>query len=78
MTSRQPVVAVTGCCGRIGRAVANVLLEDGWCVRGIDRNERTGLNDRIEFTRAELDDLATLEATFAGAEAVVHLAAAIF
>ena len=70
------VAAVTGCCGRLGRACANALVEDGWTVRGVDRSDRArALHPSIDFHQGGLDDIAVLEKAFHGADAVVHLAA---
>lgn len=67
---------VTGCCGRLGRAVANTLLADGWAVRGFDCNERpSSLNLGVEYSRGDLADAAAVRAAVTGAKAVVHLAA---
>lgn len=70
------VVVVTGCCGRIGRAVANHLAEAGYRVRGFDRSPRpAGLVGAVGYQNGTLDDARALGSCVAGATAVVHLAA---
>ena len=68
-------VVVTGCCGRIGRAVASHLSEQ-FTVHGIDRSPRpAGLAPAVQHHQFELSDSAQLASTILGAYAVVHLAA---
>ena len=69
-------VVVTGCCGRIGRAVANQLSKSGFAVRGFDRSPRpAGLLDAVAYRKGDLGEAAALASCIAGATAVVHLAA---
>ena len=69
------IVVVTGCCGRIGRAVANTLC-GGRKVRGFDSNPRPqGLLSDIELVHGRLEDADAVSAAISGADAVVHLAA---
>ena len=69
------IVVVTGCCGRIGRAVANTLCV-GRKVRGFDSNPRPqGLLSDIELVHGRLEDADAVSAAISGADAVVHLAA---
>lgn len=76
-TSPTRIVVVTGCCGRIGRAICNVLAaEPDTHVRGYDRNPRPAeLSAAVEHTQADLGDLNALTTCFAGSHAVVHCAA---
>ena len=70
------IAVVTGCCGRIGRAVANELAAERWHVRGFDRSERPkGLDADVEYQQGDLEDTVALTAILSGATAVVHLAA---
>ncbi len=59
---------MTGAAGRIGRAVLP-LLPDTWAVRRTDRVAGNGIE------ALEVSDLEACRAAFAGADAVVHLAA---
>ena len=74
----QPARAtpVTGCGGRIGRAVANELTAAGWAVRGYDRAERPeALDAAVEYIVGDLTETDGLAIAVSGASAVVHLAA---
>ena len=74
-----PAVVVTGCCGRIGRAVANGLVEAGYTVYGFDRLEQTdvpgGLSPEVIYQNGTLAHRARLRRVIRKATAVVHLAA---
>ena len=61
-------VVITGAAGRIGRAISPLLPPD-WDVEETDRTARDGV-DGLDVT-----DAASCRAAFAGADAVVHLAA---
>ena len=72
--SKEKVV-VTGCCGRIGRAVASHLSEQ-FTVLGVDRSPRpAGLAPAVAHHQFELSDPAQLASLISGAYAVVHMAA---
>ena len=72
----RPVAVVTGCCGRIGRAVANALATSGFRVRGFDRSARvSALRSDVELVQGTLDERSKLKELVCGARTVVHLAA---
>ena len=75
--SSAPVVVVTGCCGRIGRGVANALIDADFRVRGFDRLPKppAGLSTDVEYTRGILQQKKKVHKLVQGAYAVVHLAA---
>ncbi len=72
---------VTGCCGRIGRAVANRLDEEGWHVIGIDRSPRPAAlaamvrHEQLDLCALDDDARTKLGHLMLDADAVVHLAA---
>jgi UDP-glucose 4-epimerase len=75
------LVAVTGGSGFIGRHLAVSLRARGWRVRLMDRGSLPapfpwGLGDLAgaDFVAGDITERAGLEAAFAGADAVVHLA----
>ena len=63
---------MTGCAGRIGRAVCAELLARGHRVRGFDRVRMAGLTDQLEGNLASAGEV---ERAVAGVDTVVHLAA---
>ncbi len=70
-------VLVTGTRGSVGRVVAARLLERGFVVRGLDRNDAPQvLSTRPGFSgfRADLADLDAVRPLLAGVSAVVHCA----
>jgi len=74
-------VLVTGCAGRIGRAVTEHLVSNGVSVRGYDRQPRPPsllpgvVRDGFEYVQGDLCDEAALRCAIEGCEAVCHLAA---
>ena len=77
----MPTVAVTGAGGFIGRNVVACLLERDWRVKAMVRRleTSTGLpkSDRLEVVQADMRDAESLRRAVQGANAVVHLAAAM-
>ena len=70
-------VLVTGTRGSVGRVVAARLLERGFVVRGLDRNDAPDfLRARPGFTgfRADLADLDAVRPLLEGVSAVIHCA----
>lgn len=73
-------IAVTGPTGHLGANLVRLLVERGHEVRALyHRPERVEALDGLELERQPCDvlDVATLEAGFAGVDAVMHLAAVI-
>src|SRR5436309_11433858 len=66
------LVLVTGCTGRIGKAVVAELAQRGHRVRGFDRVPASGLADMVV---GDLLDVPALERAAAGAHTLIHLAA---
>lgn len=66
-------VIVTGGSGHVGKHVLKLLLEYGHSVTNVDRVPTDFVN--CPFKRVDLLDLGQVCATFAGAEAICHLAA---
>jgi UDP-glucose 4-epimerase len=64
-------VAITGGSGRLGRAVVERL--EGACERLVV--DRVPPQAEVDYTVADVADHATLQAAFAGCDAVIHLAA---
>jgi nucleoside-diphosphate-sugar epimerase len=70
-------VLVTGTRGSVGRVVATRLLERGFVVRGLDRNDAPDfLKSRPGFSafRADLADLDAVRPLLEGVSAVIHCA----
>jgi NADH dehydrogenase len=75
--SSPPLIAVTGAGGFIGRYVVSHLLEQGWRVRAMVRECNAFDADLpLDVVRADLRDAHAVTRALAGADAVVHLAAA--
>lgn len=68
-------VAVTGARGRVGSVVTGRLAEAGYTVVGLDRVAGQQRHGSVSHVVTELDDPAALAASFADADAVIHLAA---
>lgn len=70
-------VVVTGCCGRLGRGIANEIAREGFSVIGIDRNERpAGLATEVTHLQTDLmHETSALTDALAGIDSVIHLAA---
>eukprot|EP00932_Pfiesteria_piscicida_P017796 SRR837773.4673.p1 GENE.SRR837773.4673~~SRR837773.4673.p1 ORF type:complete len:308 (-),score=42.38 SRR837773.4673:131-1054(-) len=74
-------VLVTGCAGRIGRAVTEHLIKQGIRVRGFDRQPRpasllpAASADSFEYVRGDLGDETSVKSAVEGCEAICHLAA---
>lgn len=73
-------VVVTGGSGKLGRAVVHDLLDHGWEVVVLD--SRPGTDEEAHLLRTDLTDygqvlaaLTTVDDSYAGVDAVVHLAA---
>lgn len=71
MTETQPVAAITGGTGFLGRAVVARLRAAGWRVRVLARRPPAGAADMVA---GSLEDEAALTALVADAEMVVHCA----
>jgi uncharacterized protein YbjT (DUF2867 family) len=71
-------VAVTGGTGFVGRHLARALLADGHDVvllaRGVDRRDSSILATGAMFVAASTEDGGSLQAAFAGCDAVAHFA----
>lgn len=65
-------IVITGATGPVGRELVGLLTGSGAHVRAVARDPH-GLPDGIEPVRADLRDPATLDAAFAGADAVFLL-----
>jgi nucleoside-diphosphate-sugar epimerase len=70
-------IAITGASGRIGRAIVKEAERRGHSVTGIDRVEHPDVaaEGNRRFVLASMDDYDTLLGTFAGCDAVIHMAA---
>lgn len=74
-------VLVTGCAGRIGRAVTEHLVEQGIRVRGFDRQPQPRSlcanvsKDKFEYFRGDLGKVSDLKKALEGCDCVCHLAA---
>lgn len=69
---------VTGATGHVGNNLVRLLVERGWSVRaGVHRGDEALEGVDCERVPVDLDDEASLDAAFTGAEVVFHLAAVI-
>lgn len=76
MQSRLAVV--TGASGHVGANLVRVLLERGWAVRAVVRQDRRAVEGLpVEMVAGDVLDPASLERAFHEAEVVFHLAARI-
>jgi len=71
-------VAVTGGTGFVGSALSRTLLEKGFAVRIITRHIPARPLAGAAYTEADFSNVESLKLALAGADAVVHLAAALF
>jgi uncharacterized protein YbjT (DUF2867 family) len=75
MTDKKTIV-VLGATGNQGGSVVNALLQDSqWDIRGVTRNKdskkaRKLATRGVEVVSADLNDAKSLEAAFAGAQAI--------
>jgi nucleoside-diphosphate-sugar epimerase len=68
-------IAVTGGSGRIGQAIIAQLLARGDTVVSIDRVEAPNKLDGVEWVVGEVTDYDLLARSFAGCDALIHMAA---
>ncbi len=71
-------IAVTGGTGFVGRALSKSLLEKGFAVRIITRRRPAVMLGKAVYAEADFSDIESLERALSGADAAVHLAAALF
>jgi len=71
-------IAVTGGTGFVGGALAKALLARGYTVRVISRRAPARPLEGAQYAQADFSDAASLGRALEGADAVVHLAAALF
>lgn len=71
-------IAVTGGTGFVGRALSKALLEKGFAVRIITRRKPAVMLENTAYAEADFTDIESLKMALAGADAAVHLAAALF
>ena len=71
-------IAVTGGTGFVGGALSKALLEKGYAVRIITRSAPARPQPGAAYAVADFSDAESLKAALAGADAVVHRAAALF
>lgn len=71
-------VAVTGGTGFVGGALSKALLEKGFAVRIVSRAKPARPLPGAAYAEADFSDIESLKRALAGADAVVHLAAALF
>jgi NADH dehydrogenase len=74
----QRTAAVTGATGFVGRAVVRELLDHGWAVRALVRDEAKAKkvlseSDRLTFVRGDVLDDASLDRLMQGVTDSVHL-----
>jgi len=75
-----PVVALTGATGFIGRRLTALLIQRGWRVRALVRDEgRSVALERlgVKLVAGSLEDPASLARLVAGVDAVVHCAGSV-
>ena len=69
-------VLVTGASGRLGRAVVDELVENGYAVVAVDRvRPREQLPDGARFVETDLGDVGQVAGAASGCAAVIHLGA---
>ncbi len=68
-------IALTGGSGSVGRAIIAAALRQGHEVVNIDRVALPDPAPGVRFVQADMDDHDALAAAFAGADAVIHMAA---
>lgn len=68
-------IFVTGGSGFLGQELVKLLLESGYTVRALSRQERISGHERLEWIRGSLTDLEALQKGCRGAHAVMHVAA---
>ena len=71
-------IAVTGGTGFVGRALCKALLARGCAVRVITRRKPAAVLEGAAYAEADFLDKASLRRALDGADAAVHLAAALF
>ena len=71
-------IAVTGGTGFVGRALSKGLLEKGFAVRIITRRRPAAPLKDAAYAETDFSDVESMKPALAGADAVVHLAAALF
>lgn len=72
------VIAVTGGTGFVGGALCRALPDHGHSVRVVSRRVPEGRLPGVEYAAADFSDRESLRRALDGADAVVHLAAALF
>ena len=75
-------IAVTGCTGRIGRVIAEMALNQGHAVVGLDRLRPdpalmpiAAAHPEFSFHQVEMSEYAALENALRGCDALIHMAA---
>lgn len=68
-------IALTGGSGSVGNAIVTEALRQGHSIVNIDRMPPSPPQQGVPFVQAEMDDYAALVKNFAGADAVIHMAA---
>ena len=71
-------IAITGGTGFVGKALSKALLEKGFAVRVITRRQPAAPLPGATYAEADFADIESLKRALAGADAAVHLAAALF
>lgn len=71
-------IAVTGGTGFVGRALSKALLARGYAVRVITRRKPAAALEGAAYAEADFSDGESLRRALDGADAAVHLAAALF
>ncbi|HVY52483.1 MAG TPA: NAD(P)-dependent oxidoreductase [Devosia sp.] len=68
-------IALTGGSGSVGRAIVTEALRQGHSIVNIDRAPPPEPQPGVPFVQLEMDDYSGLAKAFAGADAVIHMAA---
>ena len=71
-------IAITGGTGFVGKALSKALLAKGYAVRVITRRKPPKALDGAAYAEADFSDAGSLKRALSGADAAVHLAAALF